>query len=84
MSKRKVLKSAVGAMREFKKRTLKRFDPLGTSIGVAGGYVGGQKLSSEDHKRKTLRCGQKYRLKLTDSKTTKAKKLREFNRCRNK
>ena len=82
--KKKILRHAVGAMKETGKRTLKRFDPLGTGVGVvAGANVSLPEGRNKDAKR-IKKCGKKYKVDPKDTHSKKMEKLRKFNKCRSK
>lgn len=88
--KRKLLKNAIGAMREIRKKevSLKGLTAGAVALGaleVGAGYLL-ERVHEKKVKRKSVKkvfsCGKKYRLNPKDSHKTKMQKLRKFNKCR--
>ena len=78
---------AKGAIREFKRKTLKNFDFLGTGIGIGAGVALERDRANFEKrtKNRTKKCGKKYAIDpFKDSHADKMKKLRQFNKCRHR
>ena len=64
---------AKGAIREFKRKTLKNFDFLGTGIGIGAGVA--LERDRANFENRTKKCGKKYAIDpFKDSHADKMKK----------